>query len=550
MILDSFLNHKTKTVGLAGIILATSSIISRFLGVIRDLLLAQKFGAGSELDIYFAAFKIPDFVYNVLILGGVLVAFLPLFSEYFTKDEKEAWKFSSNCLNIFLFLLVSLSLILFFFTPFLMKLIAPGFNADQMQKTVTLTRIMFLSPIFFGLSSIFSGILQYFNRFLVYSLCPILYNLGIIFGIIFLTPKFGILGVGFGVILGAFLHFAIQIPSVIRCGFNYKFVLDFKDTKIKRVFSLMIPRSFGVSVQQINLIVINAIASTLSAGSISIFTFANNVQYFPIGIVGASLATAVFPTLSKSWAEKKKEEFIKSFSSVFRQIMYFIFPISFLIFILRSQIIEILLQRGEFSGLAASLTSASLALFCFGIFASSLLPLFFRAFFSLKDTKTPTIIAIVSMGVSIALSFFLTQSLVVLPKTGMMGGLEMFLRQVFSLKTEDISVLGLPLAVSIGAIFQFTLLFIFLKKRIGDFDLERIKTSFLKILIAVTLMGASIYLALPFLETILNSNSFKALWQIIIVSILGALVYFITTLLLGLSEAKTIISFFKKEAEN
>jgi len=230
--------------------------------------------------------------------------------------------------------------------------------------------------------------------------------------------------------------------------------------------------------------------------------------------------------------------------------MYFIFPISFLIFILRSQIIEILLQRGEFSGLAASLTSASLALFCFGIFASSLLPLFFRAFFSLKDTKTPTIIAIVSMGVSIALSFFLTQALVVLPKTGMMGWLEMSLRQVFSLKTEDISVLGLPLAISIGAIFQFVLLFIFLKKRIGDFDLERIKASFLKILIAVALMGTSVYLALPFLETILNSNNFKALWQITIVGILGTLVYFIITLLLGLSEAKTIISFFKKEAEN
>ncbi len=550
MILDSFLNHKTKTVGLAGIILATSSIISRFLGVIRDLLLAQKFGAGSELDIYFAAFKIPDFVYNVLILGGVLVAFLPLFSEYFAKDEKEAWKFSSNCLNIFLFLLVLLSLVLFLFTPFLMKLIAPGFNAAQMQKTITLTRIMFLSPIFFGLSSIFSGILQYFNRFLVYSLCPILYNLGIIFGIIFLAPKFGILGVGFGVILGAFLHFAIQIPSVIKCGFNYKFVLDFKDTKIKRVFSLMIPRSFGVSVQQINLIVINAIASTLSAGSISIFTFANNVQYFPIGIVGASLATAVFPSLSKSWAEKKKEEFVDSFSSAFRQIMYFIFPISFLIFILRSQIVEILLQRGEFSDLAASLTSASLALFCFGIFASSLLPLFFRAFFSLKDTKTPTIIAIISMGVSIALSFFLTQALVVLPKTSMIGWLGVFLRQILSLKAENISVLGLPLAVSVGAIFQFVLLFIFLRKRLGGFDLERIKTSFLKILIAITLMGGSIYLVSPFLETIFDSNNFKALWQTTIVGILGTLIYFIATLLLGLPEAKTIISFFKKGAGN
>ena len=550
MLFDSFLNHKTKTVGLAGIILATSSIISRFLGVIRDLLLAQRFGAGSELDIYFAAFKIPDFVYNVLILGGVLVAFLPLFSEYFAKDKKEAWKFSSNCLNIFFFLLVLLSLILFLFTPPLMKLIAPGFNAEQMQKTVTLTRIMFLSPILFGLSSIFSGILQYFNQFLVYSLCPILYNLGIIFGIVFLVPQFGILGVGFGVILGAFFHFAIQIPSVLRCGFNYRFILNFRDAKIKRVFRLMIPRSFGVSVQQINLIIINAIASTLSAGSISIFTFANNVQYFPIGIVGASLATAVFPTLSKSWAENKKAEFIDSFSSVFRQIMYFIFPISFLIFMLRSQIVEILLQRGEFSDLAASLTSASLALFCFGIFASSLLPLFFRAFFSLKDTKTPTIIAVISMGVSIALSFFLTQALVVSSKASTMGWLGGFLRQILSLETEDISVLGLPLAVSIGAIFQFILLFVFLKRKIGDFDLERIKTSFLKILVAIILMGVGIYFVLPFLETILGSNSFKALWQIMIIGVLGTLIYFITTLLLGLSEAKTILSFFKKRVEN
>ena len=158
MLFNRFLNHETKRVTLAALILATSSLVSRFLGVARNWLLASKFGAGSDLDIYFAAFKIPDFVYNILILGGVSVAFLPLFSEYFSRNKKEAWDFCLNCFNVFLFLLVFLCLVLFIFTPSLVKLIAPGFTDEGLEKTVILTRIMFFSPVLLGLSSIFSGV--------------------------------------------------------------------------------------------------------------------------------------------------------------------------------------------------------------------------------------------------------------------------------------------------------------------------------------------------------------------------------------------------------
>jgi len=536
--LNKIFNSQTNSIGAAAGILAISALISRVLGLIRDRLLAGNFGAGPELDIYFAAFRIPDFVYNVLIAGGIVVAFLPLFSEYLARNEKNSWQFTNNVLNIFLFFLILISLILFIFTPLLVKLVAPGFNPQQMALTILLTRLMFLSPIFFGLSSIFSGILQYFNRFLVYGLCPILYNLGIIGGIIFLAPYFGVLGVALGVILGAFFHFAIQIPSAINCGFKYQPIFNFRDPGIKRVFKLMIPRTFATAAYQINLIVITAIASTLATGSIAIFNFANNLQYFPIGIIGISFAIAVFPALSRAWAEAKKEEFIKSFSSAFRQVLYLIIPTSILIFILRNQIVEIILRYGQFTQEASQLTAASLGLFCLGIFALSLALLIFRAFFAFQDTKTPTLIAVVGMVLNIILSFYFTW---LLKFPNAFGN---FLIKIFSLSgIQDIAVLGLPLAFSLTGISQIILLMIFLYKKIGDYKLKEIFNSFSKILIASILMIIGIYLVLYLISPFLNLQTFLGVfWQTIIVGLAGALVYLLATFCLKSPEIDSIKS--------
>ncbi len=541
MNLSNFLNHQTKTVNRAAGILAISALLSRMLGVIRDWLLAKSFGAGAELDIYFAAFKIPDFVYNVLILGGVLVAFLPLFSEYFSKNKTEAWRFTSNCLNIFLLLLIIVSFFLFLFTPSLVKLIAPGFDSEKTKQTILLTRVMFLSPIFFGLSSIFSGILQYFNRFLVYSLCPILYNLGIIFGIFFLSPRLGILGVALGAVLGAFFHFVIQIPSALSCGFNYKRIFDLKDAKIKKAFALMVPRTFGISVSQINLVVINAIASTLTEGSISIFNFANNIQYFPIGIIGVSFAMAVFPALSKNWAEKEEKKFVDNFSLVFRQILYLTIPVSILIFILRKEVVSLILKHGQFSMMAADLTSSSLALFCIGLSASALIPLLFRAFFSLKDTKTPTLIAVLSIIVNIALSFFMTKMLSS-PQSCFQKDIQFLLIKSFSLEgVKDISVLGLPLAISISVVFQFLLMFVFLKARMKDLDLKEIFNSFSKILIAAVFMLLSVCLVFSLTSSVFERETLAdEVLNMAIVSLIGCLIYFLVTLALNSPEIENL----------
>lgn len=532
--LNHILNSQTKTLTSAATLVGLSALISRLLGLIRDRLLAGHFGAGTELDIYFAAFRIPDFVYGILITGGIVGTFLPLFSEYFQKEKEKAWELTNNVLNCFLVLLVFICALLFIFTPQILNLIVPGFTLEEKSLTVALTRIMFLSPIFFGLSNIFSGILHYFNRFLAYSLAPILYNLGIIFGILFLVPIFGIFGLAFGVILGAFFHLAIQIPSAISAGLPYKPVFNFKYPGIKKIFKLMIPRTIGAAASHLNLIVITALASTLISGSIAIFNFANNLQYFPIGIIGISFAIAAFPALSKTWVNGQKEKFSESFSSVIRQILFLIIPVSLLLFLLRAQIIRLILGTGQFGWLETRLTAASLGIFSLGLFASSIVPLLARAFFSLQNTRTPVIIGVTSIVLNVILSVLFVRSL------SFSNFFTQFLRNFLKLQEiKNIQVLSFPLALSISEIFNFSLLFCFLNKKIGDLRLGEIFSSLWKILVASIFSALFTFLALRIVANFVNMSTFLGVFsQTVIAFLVGTLAYILVTFILKSTELK------------
>lgn len=547
-----FFNSQAKTVTFAAGLLSMSALASRALGLLRDGLLAGYFGAGIETDIYFAAFRIPDFVYNFLIVGGISIAFLPLFSEYYSRNKKDAWLMASNILNVFLVSLIILCSVFFLLAPQLIKFVAPGFGGEERNLAVNLTRLLFLSPIIFGISNIFSGILHYFNRFLVYSTAPILYNFGIISGIIFLSPQFGILGVGMGVIIGAFLHLAIQIPSAFTCGFRYYFKINFDHPALVSIIRLMVPRSFAIGAQQINLVVITAIASTLGEGSIAVFNFANNLYYIPIGLFGISFALASFPYLSRLWVEQKKSKFLEKFYETAKQIVFLVTPLAVMIFLLRAQLVRIILGSigpGRFGWQDTRLTAACLGVFSVSIVASAIVPFICRAYFSLKDTKTPTVIAVGSVVLNIFLSFLLTKIL---------SGSNLFSDAVASFfdleDIKDISVVGLALAFSLSMITQFILLTIFFSKKISGFKFKEIFSSVEKVVIGCVFLAGAVLAMLYLMANFVNMHTFLGVFiQAFVSAGAGGGVYLLVNYFLKTPELKIIKTavleqFIKKQS--
>jgi putative peptidoglycan lipid II flippase len=531
------LNHKSKTIFSAAVVLGVAALTSRVLGLIRDRLLAGRFGAGDELDIYFAAFRLPDLIYSILIMGAISSAFIPIFAQYFRKDKEQAWQLTSGLFNLIVLILIILAGVFIILAPWLVSFIAPGFSGVKREMTILLTRIMFLSPLLLGMSSILSGVLQYFHRFFIYSLAPVMYNIGIIIGILFFVPRWGLVGLAWGVVLGAGLHLLIQLPSVLYSGFRLTKVFKFFHPGIKKIIKLMIPRTIGLAGFQINFLVITAIASTLTAGSIAIFNLSHNLYWVPIGIVGVSFATATFPRLAKSFIGKKGEQFSANFSSAFSQILYLVLPITVLFFLLRAQIVRIILGTGEFGWVDTRLTAAALGIFAFSIFAQSLIPLISKAFYAFQNTKTPVLISLLSIGLNVLGSFFFVWTF------SNVNWFSSFVFRVLKLQgINNFAVLGLPIAFVLAGIFNFIILLKFFDKKIKHWHPQQILNSLFKIIIACILMAITVYALLYVLDLVFNTRTFIGIFlQAAIAAFGGTIIYFISTLLLKSSEGIGLI---------
>ena len=537
------LNHSSKTVFSAAVILSVAALTSRILGLFRDRLLAGRFGAGEKLDIYFAAFRLPDLIYSILVMGAISSAFIPVFAQYWQRDKKEAWYLTSGVFNLLSLVLIFLAIIFIFFAPWLVSFIAPGFSGEKKEMTIMLTRIMFLSPIFLGMSSILSGVLQYFNRFFISSLAPVMYNLGIIFGIIFFVPKMGLVGLAWGVVLGSFLHFLIQLPSAIYSGFCWRGVFNFYHEGIRKIIKLMIPRTIGLAGTQINFWIITAIASTLAAGSIAVFNLSNNLQYVPIGIIGISFATATFPKLAKSFVEKDKENFSRGFLSTFNQIIFWVLPITIIFFLLRAQIVRIILGTGQFGWADTRLTAAALGIFAFSIFAQSLIPLVSRAFYSFHDTKTPVFVSLVGVVLNIIFSFFFVW---ILRQDNLFSN---FISNSLKLTgITDFSVLGLPIAFSLSGIFSFFILIKLFSQKIDFWHRKNVLDFLVKIILSCIMMAIMIYTALHVSSFFLNTRTFWGIFiQAGISALFGIIVYFFSALAMRSEEAMALIKKILKK---
>lgn len=541
--ISKLFNSQTRTITSAAGILAAAALISGLLGLFRDRLLAGRFGAGDELDIYYAAFRIPDFIAMVLVMGAISAAIIPIFSSYLVRSNQEAWKFFSNLLNIFLVFLIVVCIILIIFVPQILSLIVPGFSGEKKELTVSLTRIMFLSPILLGISNIISGVLRVFRRFLVTSLAPIMYNLGIIFGILFFVSWWGIKGLAWGVVLGASLHLFVQLPILFRTGFKLRKILNFSHPGIIKTIKLTLPRSFGLAASQINLIVITAIGSTLAAGSIAVFNLANNLQNLPITLIAVSFSTAAFPFLVIYFSKKNKEKLLDEFSSVFRQILFLIIPISLLVFILRAQIIRVIYGTGKFAWADTQLTAACLGLFSFGIFAYGLSLLVTKTFYAFQNTKIPALVTLFTVAINIVFSFLFVW---------LLRFENLFQRIVIGFldleRIKENFVIGLPLALSVSGIFQLFLLLIFLYKKIGDFRIKKIFKSFVKILSASILLVIASYFTRQVMVDFVDMQTFWGVFlQAAISAMAGIFVYIVFTLLFKSPEIKTLkLIIFRK----
>ncbi|HEX3099457.1 MAG TPA: murein biosynthesis integral membrane protein MurJ [Patescibacteria group bacterium] len=516
--------ESTFHIGQATIIIASFTLLSRVTGFARDILLARTLGLSADSDIYFTAFRIPDLVYNLLILGTLSVAFIPVFSQYYLKDKPRAFAIASTILNISAIGMAFICLIIFFLATPLTKLVAPGFSPEQIHSTAMITRIMMLSPIIFTISNVFSSVLISLKKFLIVNIAPLVYNLGIIIGIVFLYPRFGLVGLAYGVILGALLHASIQLPEALRHGFKWKPVINYMDPGVRKIGALFLPRIVGLDNSYVNLIIVSIIGSSLATGSITAFNYANNIQAVALGIFALSSAVAIFPVLSEYFAKDDTKGFVSTLQHTIIRVLYFIIPVTIITLLLRAHIVRLLLGYGACDWTCTVTTFDTLGILSLGLVAQSLIPLFARSFYSRQNTKTPVAISLIGMFLNGILSYFLSAGL---------------------------GVVGIALGFVIASTVQCILLFVYLHRELNTTDkaTQRVLNMFnatlvtqtLKILLASVLLGGVVYGSLYLLDPILDTHTVIGIFlQAAISTTLGGIAYIALTRYLDVMESKAI----------
>ncbi len=495
------------------------SFLSKLFGLIRERLIAGNFGASELSDIYYSAFRLPDLIFNTFVLGAFTSAFIPVFQKVWLKSKADGNVLANSVINAFMLFIGFLVIVAIIFAPQIMPYITPGFQAWQLEQVVDLTRVMLVAVLFFVVSTVMGGILNSWKRFFSFSLAASLYNIGIIIGIIYFYPRLGLIGLAWGVLLGAGMHLVAQLPEIIKYGWRYKFVLKF-DKHLKKILKLMIPRTIGLAAGQVNLVVITMVASTLTAGSIAVFNLANNLQSLPISLFAVSLAVAAFPTFTQAISENKQSLFAESFSITIRRILYVLIPISIMIVILRAQIVRVILGTGALTWDNTLHIAQALGFFALSIFAQGLIPILARAFYAFEDTKTPTAVGIVSIFINIILSFSLAN--------------------IFG-------VIGLALAFSIASIINMFILYIILQNKISIIDNTKILNSLLKISLLSFVAGSVTYGSLQIIAPLVDMQKFWGIFtQGVGSAVLGLLSYLILSIVFRLDEIDIVRKFLKK----
>lgn len=470
---DLFYSKQANILSAATIVML-AILASRVLGLVRNRIFVHFFPP-ETLDSFLAAFQLPDLILEVLIIGAMSSAFVPVFSSYLSRDkEKEAWFLAGITLNIILVFFFLFSALVFVFAHPIYSVVARGFSPEQVNETVLFARVLLVAQMFFAASYLLTAVLESNQRFLAPAIAPLFYNLGIIFSTIILAPKIGLLAPVFGAVFGAFLHFMGQVPLAFELGFRPVFLLDFRDPGVKKIAKLATPRVVELSFFQLKKMA-DLFMASLAAGGLTYFRFAESIFALPVGLFGLSIAKASFPQLSRQAVKEDLREFKQTFSASLREILFLVLPASVFLGVLRVPAVRLTLGGTHFDWQDTVQTGYALSAFLVGALAYALSLLVSRAFYALQDTATPVRISILTIFINILLGLFFVISL-------------------------GLPIWGLSLSYALAGIIQFLVLFWLLAKKTGGLWGYGIGASFAKVGFSSGIAGIIMFVLLKILD--------------------------------------------------
>lgn len=519
--LEVILKRQTNIISAAYILMATV-IFSQLLGLVRNRLLLSIFGASNTLGVYNYASILPDTIFQLVIAAAFSSAFIPVFTDYLTKDrEKEGHAMASTFLVLGLAIFSILSIILVIFAPYFLQLFNLGtnFSPDQMQMMANMMRLLIIGQLLFIIGTFFTALLQSYNHFFIPGFAQALYNLGIIIGILLLHSVFGLYSAPLGAILGSIIYIICQIPLARRIGFRFSpSHLLFKNTGVQKIFHLMWPRTIQVGIQQFGTIVIAAIISFMAdPGRMHLlFDYAKTLMFAPVSLIGYSISQAAFPVLARE--KHNLDEFKATFITSFNQMLYLILPVSALLLVLRIPIVRLIYGADKFDWPATVLTGMTLAILSISIFAQGLIVLFYRAFYALHNSFIP----LVTSGVS-TLSLIIIGYILVVP--------------------NHLGLASIAFAFTTANFIQVILLFVLLDRKTGGFDKGAFMISLSKFFVATLITGFAIYIPIKLLDKLVFDTTHTVNLIILtgIASAAGLLIYLFLTWALKIREAETYI---------
>jgi putative peptidoglycan lipid II flippase len=509
---------RTLTLARAGLIVTSAFFLSRVLGWVRLVVIGTQFGATSELDTFFAAFRIPDLMFQLVAAGALGSAVIPIVAELVARDEDaRAWQVVSTVTNLMLLVLLVLAVVVAIAAPLLVPLFTPGFDLVQTARTVELTRIMLLSPIMLALGAVATSVLNARGRFAASAVAPIVYNLAIIGGAVFLAPTLGVEGLAVGVVVGSLGHFGIQLWPLLRAGYRYEPTIELGDPKGRQAILLLVPRAIGLGVSQITFIVATTLASVLGAGAITAFNIAFTLLQIPIGVIGVPLGVVMFPALAREYALGAGDEYLRLLTRSLRLLLYVMLPIAGLAMVLRRQVVTVLFDYGRFDDQAIDLTANTLLFFLLGLAAHTSITVLARAFYARQDTRTPVAAAILAVVVNTTLAVVLVGPL----------GLS-----------------GIAIAIAIGAWSEAIVLLGLLRRRVPALPVGGIVRVVLESGLATFIASAIALGTVYAIDGLIGPDPGKPalVAQMVVTGVVGVAAYVVLSLALRIPELPAIIS--------